>query len=203
MVEVEVLFSSGQGILLHLEDREAALQLMKRVMDTHNDASGQSLFHLSTDYEELLIDLADISFVRVKKEHHPLLTTKLRLNAGQPETTVHTQAHRSDEAIPMPPKSEPTSEAPPDNKSEAKPKDESKKDPSKGESEALSKAQERLSQAEAQLRKVEEQRKKVEDQIRKQNEILEDEVREAQLKKKIEDVEIGNEIDRMKGKLDK
>jgi hypothetical protein len=196
MVEVEVLFSSGQGILLQLEDREAALQLMKRVMDANND-QGQSLFHLSTDYEELLLDLADISFVRVKKEHHPLLSTKLRLNAGQPETTVHTQAHRSDEAIPMPPKSEPPSDPKPDTK------DAPKQNEAKPESEALSKAQDRLSQAEAQLRKVEEQRKKIEDQIRKQNEILEDEVREAKLKKKIEDVEIGNEIDRMKGKLDK
>lgn len=199
MVEVEVLFSSGQGILLQLEDREAALQLMKRVMDANNE-QGQNLFHLSTDYEELLLDLTDISFVRVKKEHHPLLSTKLRLQAGQPETTVHTQAHRSDEAIPMPPKSEPKSEAKPEFKDEPKREN---KDEAKAESEALSKAQERLNQAEAQLRKVEEQRKKIEDQIRKQNEILEDEVREAKLKKKIEDVEIGNEIDRMKGMLDK
>ncbi len=79
MIELEVLFKSGQGLLLALEDRESALLFMKHALDARTQHL-PGLFHLSTSTDEILIDLGDITLIRFKKEQIPLLGTKLRLN---------------------------------------------------------------------------------------------------------------------------
>ena len=187
MVELEILFSSGQGILVPMDDREAALRFMQQAME-YDRTAGPEMFHLSTDYEEVLIDLGDISFVRLKKENHPRIGATLKLNA---KNSHRVSAEPVDEPgfeaegktiyagpVPEPPKTYTV-------------------DP---EGNAFEQAEARLKEVAKQQKKLEDRQKKIAEALRKSEEELEDAQREADLRKSIEDIEIGEELERMKGK---
>lgn len=99
MIELEILFGSGQGILIAMKEREDALKFMQKAMsfDIETDSN---LYHLSTEYEEILIDLGDISFIRLKKEMHPRLTTAYKIPA---QAESRQQKYAYDEPIAAPP----------------------------------------------------------------------------------------------------
>lgn len=187
MVELEILFSSGQGIVLPLEDRESALMFMKKTMDNQNeDAPG--LCHFSTPYEEVLIDISDICFVRLKKENYPMLANPLKISAKSadggsdpiPQGPVKTS---TDEPIIMGSSSnKPPSQKPPEDKTKA----------------AFDKAEQRLGEAEKHKSKLEAKLKAQAEAEEKAKMQEDDELKEAELKKNIEDIEISQEIDQMK-----
>lgn len=188
MVELEILFSSGQGILVPMEDREAALRFMQQALE-YERANGPEMFHLSTSYEEVLIDLGDISFIRLKKENHPRIGATLKL-------TAHNAEIQHEEAFAKP------SEEAPKKKNKtiyAGPVPEPPKtytvDP---QGNAFEQAEARLQQVKDQQRKLEAEHKKVAEAIRKSEAELEDAQREAELRQSIENIEIDQEIQRMK-----
>lgn len=198
MVELEILFSSGQGILVPMEDRESALRFMQQALE-YERANGPEMFHLSTSYEEVLIDLGDISFIRLKKENHPRIGATLKLTA-QREDFQHEQAFEAshhDRARP--------SESPKTEKQAktiyAGPIPEPQKtytvDP---QGNAFEQAEARLQQVKEQQRKLETEHKKVAEAIRKSEADLEDAQRAAELRQSIESIEIDQEIQRMKDK---
>lgn len=201
MVELEILFSSGQGILVPMEDRESALRFMQRAMETDRHTKA-GLFHLSTPFEEVLLDLSDISFIRLKKENYPRLssrTLKIPAQTGFQSETAEAPAERSRDEH----------EAAMRHRREA----EHQGDPrtfmvdAEGNvntrvTDSYARANERLRQAEARLGQVDEQRKKVEADLRKTAEEIEDAVREAELRKKVENLEIDAEIQQMKARND-
>ncbi len=186
MVELEILFSSGQGILVPMEDRETALRFMQQAME-YDRSEGPEMFHLSTSYEEVLIDLGDISFIRLKKENHPRIGATLKLKAQQetafeaaPQSTTQEPPQKTIYAGPVPEKPKTYTVDPQGN--------------------AFEQAEARLNQVKDQQRKLEEQHKKVAEAIRKSEEELEDAQREAELRQSIQDIEIDDEIQRMKDK---
>lgn len=210
MVELEILFSSGQGILVPMEDREAALQLMQRAMDYQIETQ-PPLFHLSTPYEEILIDLADVSFIRLKKENYP------RLGAIKISASSSFQGFQNEEPAPQPqqqarPRSKPAP-AEDDQRTFTVDPEGHAQDPKapktftvddRGNVDAdpftskFRKAEERLKQAEIQQQKLDAQQQKIRQELHETAEELEDAVREADLKKKLESIEIDGEIKRMK-----
>lgn len=219
MIELEILFSNGQGIIVPLEDRETALRFMKQAMDAKQDAS-LGLFHLSTTYDEMLFDLREICFIRLKKENVPLIGATLKLPAIsatrlQAEAAAHdgVQTEPSPEA-PVQDKTEESSgpengpsasdseKSPPKSETKSQAKTESKADPLQAEYDVLQsqiqKAEQQFHKAEERLSKIEEQRKRVEAQLKQQREAMEDAAREAKLKSSIEAIEIDKEISRMK-----
>jgi len=197
MIELEVLFNNGQGVIVPLEDRETALRFMKQAMDAKLDAA-IGLFHLSTTYDELLFDLRDICFIRLKKENVPLIgatlklpavsATRLQAEAAAQDGVAHDSEQESDEA-----KSEGQSEAKPQEK---------KPDPLQAEYDVLQaqiqKAEQQFHKAEERLSKIEQQRLRVEAELKQQREAMEETAREAKLKSSIEAIEIDKEISRMK-----
>lgn len=193
MVELEILFSSGQGILVPMEDRESALRFMQQALE-YERANGPEMFHLSTSYEEVLIDLGDISFIRLKKENHPRIGATLKLTA-QREDLQHEQAFAADAAArpsePSQPKKSKTIYAGP----VPEPPKTYTVDP---QGNAFEQAEARLKQVKDQQRKLEAEHKKVADAIRQSEAELEDAQREAELRKSIENIEIDQEIQRMK-----
>lgn len=189
MVELEILFSSGQGILVPMEDREAALRFMQQALE-YERANGPEMFHLSTSYEEVLIDLGDISFIRLKKENHPRIGATLKLTAQNAEIQ-HEQAFAQPTEAPAPPKKSKTIYAGP----VPEPPKTYTVDP---QGNAFEQAEARLQQVKDQQRKLEAEHKKVAEAIRKSEEELEDAQREAELRKSIENIEIDQEIQRMK-----
>ncbi|PIQ23327.1 hypothetical protein COW36_08265 [bacterium (Candidatus Blackallbacteria) CG17_big_fil_post_rev_8_21_14_2_50_48_46] len=193
MIELEILFASGQGIIIPMEDRETALRFMKHAMDSRHDNS-LGLFHLSTTYDEILIDLTDISFLRIQKENVPLIGATLKIPAVS-ATRLQAEAAENDGVAPKVESNEEQAEAKPE---AAKP------DPLKAEYDNLQsqlhKAEDQFHKAEERLRKIEEQRKRVEAQLKQEREALEDSAKEAKLKSSIEAIEIDKEIERMKEK---
>ncbi|MEZ0368181.1 MAG: hypothetical protein ACAI44_03740 [Candidatus Sericytochromatia bacterium] len=193
MVELEILFSSGQGILVPMEDRESALLFMKRAMEYDPDAK-VGLFHLSTPYEEVLLDINDISFIRLKKENYPRLSTTLKI----PEhTSFHEEEHpgrdraEHETAIRHRREAEQSGDertfmVEPDGTIKSRVTD------------SYNRAEDRLRQAEERLGQVEAQRRKVETELRRTTEEFEDAAREAELRKKVENLEIDREIKQMK-----
>lgn len=217
MVELEILFSSGQGILVPMEDRESALRFMQRAMDYDPDAKS-GLFHLSTPYEEVLLDLGDISFIRLKKENYPRIGATLKIPAqtsfwdqsqqaqqAQQEQQAQQQQQGSQQGTHYASREE-HEEAIKHRRDAEKSGDERTfmVDPSGNvntrTTDSYGRAEERLRQAEARMDKMDAQRKKVEAELRKTAEELEDAVKEAELKKKMEQLEIDKEIERMKEK---
>lgn len=198
MIELEVLFKSGQGLLIALEDRESALLFMKHALDARTqNLSG--LFHLSTTSDEMLIDLCDLSLIRLKKEQIPLIGTKLRLQEGPrsesaaaENATTETASPKSAEPSP-PTDSPPIGEQPPqrDKPPEASPAATPPQGP-------LSRAEVKFQQAEARLQQLEQQRSKLEAELARERAALEDAAREAQLKASLEALEIEQEIARRK-----
>lgn len=194
MVELEILFSSGQGILVPMEDRESALRFMQRAMEIDHDVK-EGLFHLSTPYEEVLLDLSDISFIRLKKENYPRLSNVLKIPA-------HTSFQEQQEADHS---ERAAHEAAIKHRREAEQMGDERTfmvDP-RGNvntrvSDSYVRAEERLRQAEARLDQVDAQRRKVEADLRRTAEDIEDAVREAELRKKVESLEIDAEIQKMK-----
>lgn len=204
MVELEILFSSGQGILVPMEDRETALRFMQQALE-YERANGPEMFHLSTSYEEVLIDLGDISFVRLKKENHPRIGATLKLTA-QREDFQHEQAFEASHHEKKRPSgsSEASQSAGTEKKTKtiyAGPIPEPQKtytvDP---QGNAFEQAEARLQQVKEQQRKLEADHKKVAEAIRKSEADLEDAQREAELRQSIESMEIDQEIQRMKDK---
>lgn len=210
MVELEILFSSGQGILVPMEDREAALQLMQRAMDYQIETQ-PPLFHLSTPYEEILIDLADVSFIRLKKENYPRLGA-IKISASSSFQGFHNEEPAAQETPPARPRSKP---APAENDQRTFTVDPEgqTQDPKAPKTFTVDaggnvdadpftskfrQAEERLKQAEIQQQKLEAQHQKIRQELHETAEELEDAVREADLKKKLETIEIDGEIKRMK-----
>jgi len=224
MIELEILFSSGQGILVPFEDREKALRFMKQAMEYDSEET-LDLYHLSTPYEELLIDLADICFIRLKKENYPRIGATLKI----PERTSYHQyeeevrhrkeqreehrkaAHEKQEKAAHPEDKERHFTVDPsgnvaDDERNPEVKDKERHftvDPSgKTQEDPLhqkyEQAEARLKKAEKRLEQVDKQRLKVEERLKQTSEELEDAVREADLRKKIEDIEISKEISKMK-----
>lgn len=204
MIELEILFGSGQGVLLPFDDREAALRFMQRALE-YDVSAEPGLLHISTAYEELLIDLADITFIRMKKDNHPRLEAQKKLPEHGSRSTEHSESQASDSRTAEP---KAKSEAKSEEQRSAQTEQEKKpftvdpdgnvaRDPLK---ERFEKAEERLKKAEQHLGEVDKQRQKVEEQLRKTTEELEDAAKEAELRKKIEDIEIDAEIEDMKGK---
>lgn len=188
MTELEILFSSGQGILVQMEDREAALRFMQQAMEYNRD-NEQGLYHLSTDYEEILIDLGDISFVRLRKENHPRIGATLKIPA---QTSFHDKVPGADarqqaaQAAEQPGEPRHFTVDPQGNVAE---------DPVVKKFEQ---AEARIRQAEARLDQMEVQKRKLEADLRKSSEELEDAVKEADLRKAIEGIEIDGELKQMK-----
>lgn len=231
MIELEILFSSGQGILVPFEDRETALRFMKQALDVDNDEA-MGLYHLSTPYEELLIDLADISFIRLKKENNlrigatlkiPERTSYHRFEEEFQEKELRRQKHRHEAhekqeraAHPHEDKErhftvDPSGNVADDERNRRGSKYEEERhftvDPTGAAqedplTEKFKQAEARLKNAEARLEQVDVQRQKVEQQLKQTSEELEDAVREAELNKKIEDIEISSEISKMKERKD-
>ncbi len=215
MVELEILFSSGQGILVPMEDREAALQLMQRAMD-YQIESQPHLFHLSTPYEEILIDVADVSFIRLKKENYPRLGA-IKISASssfngfdqqepaQTQSQSQSQSHQQTQRPPTESDKQRTFTVDPEGHTQDPnaPKTFTVDDHGNVDSDPFStkfkKAEERLKQAEIQQQKLDAQHQKIRKEIKETAEELEDAVREAELKKKLEDIEISGELKRMKG----
>jgi len=212
MVELEILFSSGQGILVPMEDREVALQLMQRAMEYQVETQPH-LFHLSTAYEEILIDLADVSFIRLKKENYP------RLGAIKISASSSFQGFNQEELSEEPeaPKRQKAKQPPNDQRTFTVDPEGHTQDPNaprtftaddRGNVDAdpfttkFKQAEERLKQAEKQQQKLDAQNKKIRQDIQETAEELEDAIRETELKKKLEDIEIDGEINRMKGRKD-
>jgi len=196
MIELEILFSSGQGIVVQLEDREAALRFMQRAMD-HNLELESGLFHLSTAHEEILIDLGDISFIRLKKENYPRLGATLKLpeqtsfHDRVPDSQVEDKVFEESAKAPAPEQGE--------RHFTVDPQGNIAEDPV---AKKFERAEARLKQAEARLEQVEVQKRKVEDQLRKTAEEFEDAAKEVELRQKIEGIEIDGEIERMKARSD-
>lgn len=196
MVELEILFSSGQGILVPMEDKEIALRFMQQALE-YDRTSGPEMFHLSTPYEEVLIDLGDISLIRLKKENHPRIGATLKLTA-QRENLQHEQAFEASSHE----KKQPSESSPTEKQAKtiyAGPVP----DPQKtytvdSQGNAFEQVEARLQQVKDQQRKLEAEHKKVADAIRKSEDELEDAQREAELRQSIESVEIDQEIQRMK-----
>lgn len=202
MVELEILFTSGQGILVPMEDRESALRFMQRAME-QDRRSKAGLFHLSTPFEEVLLDLCDISFIRLKKENYPRLSSMtlkipaqagFNAAAGAAETRSESSSRSEHEAAIK-------------HRREGEANSQERTfmvDPSGNVntrvSDSYARAEERIRQAEAHLEQVDVQRRKVEAELRKTAEELEDAVREAELRKKVESLEIDAEIQKMKDK---
>ncbi|PKL74593.1 MAG: hypothetical protein CVV27_19695 [Candidatus Melainabacteria bacterium HGW-Melainabacteria-1] len=199
MVELEILFSSGQGILVPMEDRESALRFMQRAMEYEPDAK-IGMFHLSTPYEEVLLDLADISFIRPKKKNPPRLSTPLKLPAhssfkeeGEAVSGHYASRNEHEEAI----------RHRRDAESSGEPRTfmvDADGNVKTQVTDSYGRAEERLRQAEARMDAIDTQRRKVEADLRKTAEDLEDAVKESELKKKMEHLEIDHEIQRMKDK---
>jgi len=196
MVELEILFMSGQGILVPMEDRESALRFMQRAMEQDRRAKA-GLFHLSTPFEEVLLDLCDISFIRLKKENYPRLssmTLKIPAQASFDEASeARHERSRAEHETAIKHRRE----------GEAQSTDRTfMVDPSGNVNtrvtDSYARAEERIRQAEAQLEQVDVQRRKVEADLRRTAEDLEDAVREADLRKKVESLEIDAEIQKMK-----
>lgn len=194
MVELEILFSSGQGILVPMEDRETALRFMQRAMEYDPDAK-LGMFHLSTPFEEILLDLSDISFIRLKKENYPRIGSTLKIPAHS--------SYGFNQSEPVSGRAE--HEAAMQHRREAEQMGEPRTfmvDPEGNiktqVSDSYSRAEERLRQAESRLDQIEVQRRKVEEELRESAEAIEDAVREAELKKKVEALEIDKEIQRLK-----
>lgn len=214
MIELEVLFNNGQGIIVPLEDRETALRFMKQAMDAKHDAS-LGLFHLSTSYDEMLFDLHEVCFVRLKKENMPLIGATLKLSAVS-ATRLQAEAAANDGVQPeAKPETDPETEtasetgAPTqsqtesaEKKAEEKKSEDKKTDPLQAEYDVLQsqiqKAEQQFHKAEERLSKIEEQRLRVEAQLKQQREAMEDAAREAKLKSSLEAIEIDKEISRMK-----
>ncbi len=206
MVELEILFSSGQGILVPMEDRESALRFMQRAMEFDPD-SKTGLFHLSTPYEEVLLDLADISFIRLKKENYPRIGATLKIPAQTSFWDQSQQAQQTQQSTE--PQGNYTSRA--EHEESIKHRRHAEQqgdertfmvDPSGNvntrTTDSYGRAEERLRQAEARMDQIDAQRKKVEDELRKTAEELEDAAKEAELRKKMEQLEIDKEIEKMK-----
>lgn len=189
MTELEILFSSGQGILVQMEDREAALRFMQRAME-YNLESEQGLYHLSTDYEEILIDLGDISFVRLRKENHPRIGATLKIPA---QTSFHDKVPGADARQQQAEQAAEQSGEP--RHFTVDPEGNVAEDPVVKKFEQASA---RLRQAEARLDQMEAQKRKLEADLRKSSEELEDAVKEADLRKAIEGIEIDGELKQMK-----
>lgn len=195
MVELEILFASGQGILVPMEDRETALRFMQKALE-HRPEDHIGMFHLSTPYEEILLDLADISFIRLKKENYPRIgaTLKLPQYASHTETWQAEESHRQEHENAI------------KHRREAEQAGNSTRtfmvDPSGNintqVTDAYAKAEERLRQAESTLDKIDAQRRKVEADLKASAEAIEDAANEAELKKKMEALEIDKEIKKMK-----
>jgi flagellar motility protein MotE (MotC chaperone) len=194
MIELEVLFNSGQGIIVPLEDRETALRFMKQAMDAKHDNS-VGLVHLSTSYDEMLIDMTDICFIRMKKETLPLGAATLKIPA--------VAATRNEDGAPAQADKE-TEKSNSDTNPKVQESVESKSAPLNSEYEALqtqrSKVEEQIHKAEERLKKIEQQSKRVEEELKQEREKFEDAAREAKLKSSIESIEIEQEITRMKDK---
>lgn len=209
MVELEILFSSGQGILVPMEDRETALRFMQRAMD-YNMETEPHLCHLSTQYEEILIDLSDISFIRLKKENYPRLGA-IKISAQSSfgdrfdEEPVESRRSRA-EARASGQTEGPSKTFTADDHGNVKDPDQPTTFTAdeKGNVNAdpfqqkVKKAEDRLKDAERQQKKLEQQHAQVKEAIRKSAEELEDAAREAELRKKLEDIEIDKEIRKMK-----
>lgn len=188
MTELEILFSSGQGILVQMEDREAALRFMQQAMEYNRD-SEQGLYHLSTDYEEILIDLGDISFVRLRKENHPRIGATLKIPA---QTSFHDKVPGADARQQAAQAAEQSGEP---RHFTVDPEGNVAEDPVVKKFEQ---AEARIRQAEARLDQMEVQKRKLEADLRKSSEELEDAVKEADLRKAIEGIEIDGELKQMK-----
>ena len=208
MIELEVLFNNGQGVIVPLEDRETALRFMKQAMDAKLDAA-IGLFHLSTSFDEMLFDLRDICFIRLKKENVPLIGATLKLPAvSATRLQAEAAAHEGLESEPA--QAEPeaehssTSAQNSGHENEEKKAQDKKPDPLQAEYDVLKaqiqKAEQQFHKAEERLSKIEQQRLRVEAELRQQREAMEETAREAKLKSSIEAIEIDNEISRMKEK---
>lgn len=200
MIELEILFASGQGIIVPMEDRESALRFMKHAMDARHDER-LGLFHLSTIYDEILIDLHDIRFLRIKKENVPLIGATLKLPAVS-ATRLQQDANTHD-GVSQPAASETAPEEAAAAHPKAKPESEGL-DPLQAEYDTLQaqlqKAEQQFHKAEERLKKIEQQCQRVEEQMRQERQALEDSAREARLKTSLEAIEIDQEISRMKEK---
>lgn len=196
MIELEILFASGQGIIVPMEDRETALRFMKNAMDARQDKN-LGLFHLSTHYDEILIDLQAVSFLRIKKENVPRIGATLKLpavSATRLQQEADTRESNLRQNTP-----EHTTEESSTSSTEA---ETANLDPLQAEYEALQnqlhKAEQQFHKAEERLKKIEEQRRRIEAQLQQQRSAQEDSIREAQLKASIEAIAIDQEITRMK-----
>ena len=202
MIELEVLFKSGQGLLIALEDRESALLFMKHALDARTqNLSG--LFHLSTSGEEILIDLCDLSLIRLKKEQIPLLGTKLRLQEGprsESAAAENTTAESgADTASPKSAEPSPQADTPPTGEQPSQRKKTPEAPPAATPPQGpQSRAEAKFQQAEARLQQLEQQRNKLEAELARERAALEDAAREAQLKASLEALEIEQEIARRK-----
>lgn len=213
MIELEVLFNNGQGVIVPLEDRETALRFMKQAMDAKLDAA-IGLFHLSTSFDEMLFDLRDICFIRLKKENVPLIGATLKLPAvsatrlqaeAAAQDGLEAEHGHADPDSASSSQSAQNADADSDEKNEqAKNAQAKKPDPLQAEYDVLKsqiqKAEQQFQKAEERLGKIEQQRLRVEAELRQQREAMEETAREAKLKSSIEAIEIDNEISRMKEK---
>jgi len=213
MIELEVLFNNGQGVIVPLEDRETALRFMKQAMDAKLDAA-IGLFHLSTSFDEMLFDLRDICFIRLKKENVPLIGATLKLPAvsatrlqaeAAAQDGLETETEQADQESTNSSKSDKNADPESNEKNEQAKKAQAKKpDPLQAEYDVLQsqiqKAEQQFHKAEERLSKIEQQRLRVEAELRQQREAMEETAREAKLKSSIEAIEIDKEISRMKEK---
>lgn len=200
MVDLEILFTSGQGIVVPMEDRESALRFMQQAMELELEKAPR-LFHLSTPFEELLIDLGDISFIRLKKDNAPRIGATLKIPAqtsfreglGDTHSAEAPEAESAGQTAPtQPPTDGPSTK---DRTFTVDPQGNVSADPV---AQKFEKASARLRDAEARLEQVDVQRRRVEADLRKTAEELEDATREAELRKNIEAIEIDKEIQRLK-----
>ena len=191
MVELEILFSSGQGIVLIMDDRESALMFMKKAMDTDLDDE-LGLCHFSTQHEELLIDISDISFVRLKKEGYPLLGTGLKIAERSSFKRNETPAS-SKESKPKKDKKKKKEKRKTSSSSEP-----IEMGPSQATETPFSKAEKHLSELEKQKSKLEASLKANEEKQKKLDDAHHEHLREAELKRKLENIEISKEIKDMK-----
>ncbi|MGV3526480.1 MAG: hypothetical protein ACO1RX_19840 [Candidatus Sericytochromatia bacterium] len=187
MVDLEILFTSGQGIVVPMEDRESALRFMQQAMELELEKAPR-LFHLSTPFEELLIDLGDISFIRLKKDNAPRIGATLKI----PAQTSFREGLGDTHSAEAPPADGPNAK---DRTFTVDPQGNVSADPV---AQKFEKASARLRDAEARLEQVDVQRRRVEAELRKTAEELEDATREAELRKNIEAIEIDKEIERLK-----
>lgn len=211
MVELEILFSSGQGIIVPMEDRETALRFMQRAME-HRPEAKAGLFHLSTPYEEVLLDLDDISFIRLKKENYPRLghTLKIPAHSSFQEESDAVSGHYAsraehEEAIRHRREAERQGDertfmVDADGNVNTRTTDSYAKEAESGKKDSYAKAEDRLRQAEAKMEQLEGQRRKLEAEQRRAQEAYEDEIKDAQARKNFERFEIDQEIKRMKDK---